>query len=80
MARHARTRLPIYYIIILRLATLSEIINQIKIHTFKTSIETKNITTNTEKKLNTNELRYLYKISTHFLGIKRVEKHLNLFI
>ena len=59
VARHARTRLPIYYIIILRLATLSEIFNQIKIHTFKTSIETKNITTNTENKLNTNELRYI---------------------
>ena len=36
------------YIIILRLATLSEIINQIEMHTFKTSIKTKKITTNTE--------------------------------
>ena len=43
-------------------------------------MKTKNITTNTENKLNTNELRYIYYISTHFLGIKRVEKHLNLFI
>ena len=41
----------LFYIIILRLATLSEIVNQIEIHTFKTSIETKNITTNTEKNL-----------------------------
>ena len=43
-------------------------------------MKTKNISTNTENKLNTNELRYLYYISTYFLGIKRVEKHLNLFI
>ena len=51
MAPHARTRLPIYHIIILRLATLSEIFNQIKIHTFKTSMKTKNIMTTTENKL-----------------------------
>ena len=38
-------------------------------------MKTKNITKNTENKLNTNELRYIYYISTHFLGIKRVEKH-----
>ena len=48
---HARMRLPIYHIIILRLATLSEIFNQIKIHTFKTSMKTKNILTTTENKL-----------------------------
>ena len=42
-------------------------------------MKTKNITTYTENKLNTSKLRYIYYISTHFLRIKRVVKHLNLF-